>query len=58
MIHQPMGDYIGAYCAMEEEYKAGRLLAIGVCNFYPERLCDFCETVDKYTLIGLINQAV
>ena len=34
LIHQPMGDYYGAYRAMEEEYKKGRLKAIGVCNFY------------------------
>ncbi len=45
LIHQPMGDYIGAYRAMEEAYKAGKLRAIGVCNFYPNRLADLCETV-------------
>ncbi|MCM1368591.1 MAG: aldo/keto reductase, partial [Roseburia sp.] len=45
LIHQPMGDYIGAYRAMEEAYKAGKLKAIGVCNFYPARLADLCETV-------------
>lgn len=32
LIHQPMGDYIGAYRAMEEAYKEGKLRAIGVCN--------------------------
>ena len=46
LLHQPMGDYIGAYRAMEEAYKAGRLRAIGVCNFYPNRLADLCETVE------------
>ena len=46
LIHQPMGDYIGAYRAMEEAYKEGKLRAIGVCNFYPARLADFCETVE------------
>lgn len=45
LIHQPMGDYIGAYRAMEEAYEEGILKAIGVCNFYPARLTDFCETV-------------
>lgn len=35
LIHQPMGDYVGAYRAMEEAYKEGKLKAIGVCNFYP-----------------------
>ena len=46
LIHQPMGDYIGAYRAMEEAYKTGKLRAIGVCNFYPNRLADLCETVE------------
>lgn len=46
LIHQPMGDYIGAYRAMEEAYKEGKLKAIGVCNFYPARLADLCETVE------------
>lgn len=45
LIHQPMGDYIGAYRAMEEMYEAGKIKAIGVCNFYPHVLADFCETV-------------
>ena len=46
LIHQPMGDYIGAYRAMEEAYKAGKLKAIGVCNCYPQVLADICETVE------------
>ena len=45
LLHQPMGDYYGAYRAMEEAYEAGKLKAIGVCNFYPHILADFCETV-------------
>lgn len=53
LIHQPMGDYIGAYHAMEEAYKVGGLKAIGICNFYPERLADFCETVE---IIPAVNQ--
>lgn len=53
LVHQPMGDYIGAYRAMEEVYKIGGLKAIGVCNFYPERLADFCETVE---IIPMVNQ--
>ena len=46
LIHQPMGDYIGAYRAMEEAYKEGKLKAIGVCNCYPQILADICETVE------------
>ena len=53
LIHQPMGDYAGAYRAMEEAYKEGKLRAIGVCNFYPARLADLCETVD---VIPAVNQ--
>ncbi|MCI8388965.1 MAG: aldo/keto reductase [Clostridiales bacterium] len=46
LIHQPMGDYIGAWRAIEELYKEGVIRAIGVCNFYPHVLADFCETVE------------
>ena len=42
LIHQPIGDYYGAWRAMEELYKAGKIRAIGVCNFYPDRLADLC----------------
>lgn len=42
LIHQPMGDYYGAWRAMEELYREGKIRAIGVCNFYPERLADLC----------------
>lgn len=42
LIHQPLSDYYGAWRAMEELYQAGRVRAIGVCNFYPERLADLC----------------
>ncbi|WP_280171455.1 aldo/keto reductase [Agrobacterium pusense] len=41
LIHQPYGDVYGAWRAMEELYKAGRIRAIGVSNFYPDRLLDF-----------------
>lgn len=53
LIHQPMGDYYGAYRAMEELYQQGVLHAIGVCNFYPHVLVDFCETVK---VIPAVNQ--
>ena len=46
LIHQPFGDYYGTYRAMEEAYKAGKIRAIGVSNFYPDRfvdLAEFCE---------------
>lgn len=53
LLHQPMGDYYGAYRAMEELHKEGVLRAIGVCNFYPHILADFCETV---TVTPAVNQ--
>lgn len=37
-----MSDYYGSWRAMEELYEAGKIRAIGVCNFYPERLADLC----------------
>ncbi len=40
LIHQPFGDYYGTYRAMEEAYKAGKVRAIGVSNFYPDRYID------------------
>ena len=42
LIHQPMSDYYGSWRALEELYEAGKIRAIGVCNFYPERLTDLC----------------
>ncbi len=53
LLHQPMGDYFGAYRAMEEAYKEGKIKAIGVANFYPEVLANFCETVE---IIPAVNQ--
>lgn len=48
LIHQPFNDYYGSYRAMEEAYKAGKIRAIGVSNFMPDRFIDiagFVETV-------------
>lgn len=42
LIHQPMNDYYGSWRAMEELYEEGKIRAIGVCNFYPDRLADLC----------------
>jgi 2,5-diketo-D-gluconate reductase A len=41
LIHQPYGDVYGAWRAMQELYQAGRIKAIGVSNFYPDRVMDF-----------------
>ena len=55
LIHQAMGDCIGAWRAMTEAYKEGRIRAIGVCNFYPHRLADFCETVDELPAVNQVE---
>ena len=55
LIHQPMGDYIGAYRAREEAYREGKLKAIGVCNFYPARLADLCETVEVKPAVNQVE---
>lgn len=41
LIHQPYGDVYGAWRAMEELHQAGRIRAIGISNFYPDRMIDF-----------------
>ena len=53
LIHQPIGDYYGAYRAMEELYRQGRVRAIGVCNFYPERITDLALHAD---IVPAVNQ--
>ena len=42
LLHQPFGDYYGAYRALEDLYMDGKIKAIGVSNFYPDRLADIC----------------
>jgi len=53
LIHQPMNDYYGSWRAMEELYEAGKIRAIGVCNFYQERLADLCLNA---RIIPAVNQ--
>lgn len=55
LLHQPMGDYYGAWRALEELYKEGRIRAIGVCNFYPHVLADFCETVEVTPMVNQVE---
>ena len=43
LLHQPFADYYGAWHALEELYEAGKIRAIGVSNFYPDRLVDLCS---------------
>lgn len=55
LLHQPMGDYIGAYRALEELYKEGVIRAIGVCNCYPHVLADICETVEVTPAVNQVE---
>ena len=55
LIHQPMGDYCGAWRAMEELYRAGKIRAIGVCNCYPHVLADLCETVEIKPMVNQVE---
>lgn len=43
LLHQPFNDYYGAYRALEDLYDEGKLRAIGVSNFYPDRLVDLAS---------------
>lgn len=53
LLHQPFSDYYGAYRALEELYNEGILKAIGVSNFYPDRLVDIANFAD---IIPMVNQ--
>ena len=53
LIHQPFNDYYGSYRAMEEAYKAGKIRAIGVSNFMPDRFIDIASFVET---IPVVNQ--
>ena len=46
LIHQPFNDYYGSYRAMEEAYKSGKIRAIGVSNFMPDRFIDIAGFVE------------
>lgn len=55
LIHQPFGDYYGAWRAMEQLYKEGVIKAIGVCNFTPERVVDLCMNHEIYPAVNQIE---
>ena len=54
LLHQPFSDYYGAYRALEELYEEGKIRAIGVSNFYPDRLADMCLFGRK--VVPAVNQ--
>lgn len=53
LVHMPYGNYHGSWEAMEELYKAGKIKAIGVCNFLPDRLVDL---ILSHEIVPAINQ--
>lgn len=53
LLHQPFSDYYGAYRALEELYNEGVLKAIGVSNFYPDRLVDIANFAN---IVPMVNQ--
>ena len=55
LLHQAMKDYFSAWRAMEEAYKEGKLRAIGVSNFYPHVLTNFCETVEIRPMVNQVE---
>ena len=58
LIHQPFGDYYGTYRAMEEAYKAGKLRAIGVSNFYPDRFVDIAHFAEIKPAVNQVETHV
>lgn len=54
LLHQPFSDYYGAYRALEDLYEEGKIRAIGISNFYPDRLSDICLFDRK--IIPAVNQ--
>lgn len=55
LLHQAMKDYFSAWRAMEDAYKEGKLRAIGVSNFYPFVLTNFCETVEIKPMVNQVE---
>lgn len=58
LIHQPFGDYYGAYRVMEDAYREGWVRAIGVSNFYPDRLVDLCRFVEITPAVNQVETHV
>ena len=58
LLHQPFCDRYGAYRALEEAYREGKLRAIGVSNFYPDHLIDLAMNVDVKPMVNQVETHV
>lgn len=58
LIHQPFNDYYGTYRAMEEAYREGKVRAIGVSNFYPDRFIDIAEFSEIKPMVNQVETHV
>lgn len=58
LVHQPFNDYYGTYRAMEEAYKSGKVRAIGVSNFYPDRFVDLAEFCEIKPMVNQVEMHV
>jgi 2,5-diketo-D-gluconate reductase A len=58
LLHQPFNDYYGAYRALEDLYEEGKLRAIGVSNFYPDRLVDIASFTKIPPMVNQIETHV
>lgn len=55
LLHQPIGDYINAWKALEKLYKEGKLRAIGMANCYPHVIADLCMTFEIKPMINQVE---
>lgn len=55
LLHQPFSDVYGAWKALEELYQSGVVKAIGVSNFYPDRLVDICNFAHVKPMVNQIE---
>ena len=58
ILHHPVNNYLYAYGMLERAYKAGKLRAIGVSNFYPDRLIDLCQFVEVTPAVNQVETHV
>ena len=58
LVHQPFGDYYGTYRAMEKAYRAGKVRAVGLSNFYDARFVDLAENMEVKPAVAQLETHV